>query len=108
MTGVTVAFESKVPHKTPWLSIEFPVGEEPAELLSELAQLGWVEDKRFQRVPPLDGRQEVMITAPSGTDLFLLWTDDEAKKYMPPVRRLLRRHSFDRVPWNRLTLADMI
>lgn len=108
MEGVSLAFESKAPHKTPWLSIEFPVGNEPVELIDELAKIAWVEDKSRIRVPPLDGIQEVQITPPSGTDLFLGWTPAEAKKYMPPVRRLLRRHGFDRVPWNRLELVDML
>ncbi len=108
MSGVELAFESKAPHTTPWLVIEYPVGEEPTELLTELAKLGWEEDQRFSRLPPLDGRQETFIAPPKGSDLFGGWTLEEARKNMPPVRRLLRKHGFGRVPWNRLTLADLL
>jgi hypothetical protein len=108
MKGVTVAFESKAPHTTPWLSIEYPVGEEPEELLANLAELGWKTSTRLRFAPPLDGMQEVVIEPPLGTGLFRGWKPEEARKNMPAVRRLLRRHGFDRVPWNRLELADLI
>lgn len=108
MVTVTVAFESKAPHTTPWLSIEHPVGEEPEELLAKLAELGWKPSVRLQFAPPIEGRQERIVEPPPGTGLFTTWTDEEAKKHMPAVRRLLRRYGFDRVPWNRLELADLI
>lgn len=107
MSGVTLAFESKAPHTTPWLSIEYPVGEEPTELFAELAELGWEPDG-LAPAPPLDGIQEVYLKPPQGSDLFYGWKPAEAKKHMPAVRRLLRKHGFDRVPWNRLELADLL
>lgn len=110
MEGVTLAFESKHPHTTPWLSIEWPVGEEPVELLAKLAELEWVENPLFEarRLPPLDGIQEVNLSPPKGSDIFYGWKPAEAKKHMPAVRRLLRQYGFDRVPWNRLELVDLI
>ena len=107
MSGVTLAFESKAPHTTPWLSVEYPEGEVPYDLLAALAQIGWVEDP-LPRAPALDGVMETILEPPDGTDLFGLWTKDEAKRFMPEVRRLLRKQGFDRVPWNRLTLAEML
>lgn len=108
MTGVSVAFESKAPHTTPWLSIEINVGEEPTELIAALAELGWKEDERYPRIPPLDGREEIVVSPPMGSALFGGWSAAEAKKYMPPVRRLLRTYGCDRVPWNRLTVEDLL
>lgn len=107
MAPMTVAFESKAPHTTPWLSIEYPVGERPADLLIDLAGIGWTENERFT-LPPLDGTQELELSPPTGTAFFGGWTPAEAKRNMPPVRRLLRRYGFDRVPWNRLTLEDLL
>lgn len=104
----SVAFESKFPHTTPWLSIEFDVDEEPSELLSDLRKIDWLEDGRMNRLPPLDGRQEITVLGPTGTGLFNLWTDAERRQHLPVVRRVLRRHGFNNVPWNRLTLADLL
>lgn len=110
MTGqdVTVAFESKAPHTTPWLSVEYPVGQEPVELFDKLKRIGWEEDTRFLRIPPINGVQEVKVSSPRGSELFGLWTKEEARRYMPEVRRVLRTEGFGKVPWNRLTLADML
>ena len=108
MSGVTLAFESKAPHRTPWLSVEHPVNDVPSGLFDALDELGWKEDERMMRVPPLDGIQEVQIIPPRGTGLFGEWTDGEARHFMPEVRRLLRKQGFDRVPWNRLTLAELL
>lgn len=108
MDGVTLAFESKGPFHTPWLSIEFPVGQEPTELIEALAGIGWKENEQYARVPPLDGIQEVNIAPPKGSELFGTWSDEEARANMPVIRRLLRRHGFDRVPWNKLTLEDLL
>src|SRR5262245_25649698 len=105
--GVELAFESKAPHTTPWLAIEYDVGDEPAELLTELSELGWREDD-LRRLPVLDCRQEGPLLGPQGSCLFGGWLPHAAKANMPPVRRLLRRYGFDRVPWNRLTLADLL
>lgn len=104
---VTVAFESKAPHTTPWLSVEYPVGEEPEELFAKLAEIGWAQD-RFAPAPPIDGIQEVHLVSPKGSDLFGLWTEEEARRYMPEVRRVLRTVGFGKVPWHRLTLAELL
>ena len=107
MNGVTLAFESKAPHTTPWLSVEYPVGEAPEELLAQLSTLGW-EDDGLRRAPPIDGRQEVALLPPAGTGLFGGWSEDEARRHMPAIRRVMRQYGYDRVPWNRLELADLI
>jgi len=107
MSGVTLAFESKAPHTTPWLSVEFPVGEEPVSLLTDLSNIGWYE-REYPRTPPLDGWQEVCLQGPRGSGLFKAWTEEEARQHMPAVRRFLRREGFDRIPWNRLELAELI
>jgi hypothetical protein len=107
MDAPSIAFESKAPHTTPWLSIEHDVDNEPAEMLAELAELGWKEDG-MPRAPALGGRKEIVLNAPEGNALFGGWTMREAKANMPPVRRLLRRYGYDSVPWNRLELADLL
>lgn len=108
MAPITIAFQSKEPHTTPWLSIEHDVDDEDVtELVAELGELGWKEDGML-RAPAIGGRKETVLDAPEGEALFGGWTPAEAKKHMPPVRRLLRRHGFDRVPWNRLTLVDLL
>lgn len=104
---VSVAFESKAPHTTPWLSVQYPVGEEPTELFAKLAAIGWERDQ-FPSAPPLDGIQEVNLVPPTGSGLFGGWTEAEARKHMPLVRRVLRTEGFGKVPWNRLTLADLL
>jgi hypothetical protein len=107
--SITVAFESKAPHTTPWLSVEWDLNEDdPQDLFDSLAELGWKEDARFAGVPPIGDVQETAISPPKGSDLFGGWTEAERRERMPEVRRLLRTKGFDRVPWNRLTLADML
>lgn len=108
MAPITISFNSKEPHTTPWLSIEHDVDDEDVtELVDELGELGWKEDGML-RAPAFGGRKETVLNAPEGNALFGGWTSREAKANMPPVRRLLRRHGFDRVPWNRLTLVDLL
>ena len=106
MSGVTLAFESKAPHTTPWLSVEFPVGEDAYELLAKITGLGWRESQPRLRFH--EGLEEVILDPPKGSGLFGTWTEEEARQHMPAVRRLLRREGFDRIPWNRLELADVI
>lgn len=109
MSGVTVAFESKAPHTTPWLSIEHPVGDPPEELFANLCELGWKRSMQIGFLPQgVEDMVEQIMESPEGTGLFKAWTPEEARKHMPAARRLLRRHGFDRVPWNRLELADLI
>lgn len=103
-------FESKAPHTTLCLNIELHVPTESADLATleaKLQALGWT--RAFNPAPPLpDGSQEVIFSKP-GTALFLGWTPEERRAFMPPVRRLLRRFGFEgRVPHNRLTLADLL
>ena len=109
MEGVTLAFESKAPHTTPWLSVEHPRDESPEELIGQLAEIGWRPSIALAFSPPTDdGHVEQCVEPPDGSGPSGSWTQEEAKKYMPEVRRLLRRHGFDRVPWNRLDLTDLI
>jgi hypothetical protein len=105
--STALAFESKAPHTTPWLLVEHAEGDPPYQLFAALAQLGWTENEKAD-LPPFDGIQEVYLEAPKGSALFGGWEEAEARKHMPAVRRLLRKHGFDRVPWNRLELADLI
>lgn len=104
---ISVAFESKAPHTTPWLSVQYPVGEEPVELFAKLAAIGWKQDQ-FAPAPPLDGIQEIRLVPPKGAGLFFGWTDAEARKHMPLVRRVLRTEGFGKVPWNRLTWDELL
>jgi hypothetical protein len=107
--GITVAFESKVPHTTPWLSIEWEIDkDDPQELIEALAEIGWAEDPRYRRVPPIHNMQELNLNPPSGSGLFGEWTDEERRQRMPVVRRVLRDKGFKDVPWNQLTLADLL
>lgn len=108
MGGVRLAFESKAPHTTPWLSIEFDVDDEPTTFLQRLAAEGWEEDERYARVPPLDGRQEIHVGGPAGSGLFGGWKDQEKRRNMRAIRELLRNEGFVDVPWNKLTLADLL
>lgn len=107
-SGITLAFESKAPHKTPWLSIEFDEGSEPVALLAQLEAAGWKEDTRYRRLPPLDGRQEIHVIGPPGTDLFSEWNLQERRTNMRAIRALLREEGFREVPWHKLTLEDLL
>lgn len=107
MKGVSVAFNSKAPHTTPWLSIEHPVDAVPEDLFSALAQIGWAEDG-LRGAPPLDGMQEIILVAPKGSSLFGGWTDEERRRNMPIVREVLRKFGITGVPWYRLSLEDLL
>ena len=108
MEGVSLAFESKSPHTTAWLSVEFEVGHPPDDLLESLAEIGWKEDERFNRMPPLDNRQEIHLRPPSGSDLFGGWNDEERQQNMNEIRTFLRKRGFNNVPWHRLTLEELL
>ena len=106
--NVSVAFESKPRHTTPWLSVEFPIDEEPRDLFSALTEIGWAEEMRYPRIPPLDGVQEAHIIPPTGSDLFGSWNKRERREHMRQVRRVLREQGFVDVPWHKLTWADLV
>ena len=103
-----LCFESKNPHTTLWLRVEFPEGQEPEELFAALAKIGWREDTRFARLPALDGVQEVKVSGPKGTELFGAWSAVERRAYMAACRDVLREFEFDGVPHYELTLEELL
>lgn len=107
MSTVSVAFESKVPHTTPWLNVRYPVDAPPAELFQALAAIEWREDG-LRQAPPIDGELEIFLNGPKGSALFGGWTEQEKANLMPIVRGVLRELGFPNVPWNRLTLEDLL
>lgn len=105
--GTTVAFKSKHPYRTNWLSLSYPVDQFPNDLVAALAVAGWTATPAMRQAPPFGGRQELELGA-TGTSIFNSWTDDERKRYMAAARKVLRQHGYTRVPIFRLTLADML
>ena len=105
------------PDKTHWLEIEAPTGAEPAALYADLRAAGWVErhpaapahmaydDRTFK---PLGYQVVERQFTKKGSQMFTMWTDAEARIFMPQARAILKRHGFERVPvWNK-TLQDML
>ena len=103
-----VAFESKSPHTTPWLVLEYDVGQEPRELLEALAAIGWAPDGLAQAPPLPDGTYENHLRGPVGSSLFGGWTDAERSRNLYVCRATLRRFGFRRVPWHHLAHRDLL
>lgn len=115
----SVAFLSKHPHDTRWLSIKYPDDVVPTALLRDLVAVGWTWQPGMRKLvsydpllpvpsaPPFGGRVEVDIEA-KGTGISGSWTPEESAAHMRRVRKVLRKHGFLRVPHNKLTLADLL
>lgn len=125
MSAVDLWFETKeIDCTTNWLVIEHEEGKPPAELLADLAGIGWNTDgmRTAPPAPPIlyddDGsfvgidhkapKVEEIHLLKRGTALFTGWTPNEKRINMADVRKVLRRHGFTRVPVNKLTLADLL
>ena len=102
---LTVAFESKAPHDTWWISIHHIVGEPPKDLVDDLNDVGWRLDTLG--VPPLAGREESIICR-DGTGIFGGWTGDERGKFMADAFTALEKHGIIDVPLVSLTLQDLL
>jgi hypothetical protein len=118
---VRLIFQSKHPHKTVGLTLWVPVEDEPTQLYTALEKIGW-KKQSFPVVSPLEARQwlnkgyakndttmirEVFFYH-EGDGVFHEWTDEQRKKYMPQVRKVLRQFGFENVMHQKLTLADCL
>lgn len=103
--------------RTHWLEIEAPFDAEPAALYNDLKTAGWIEslpampahpayDERTFK--PLGYQVCERVFVRHGSDTFRMWSQAEAKAWLPQARGILRRHGFERVPVWRKTLADML
>jgi hypothetical protein len=95
-TDTTVAFESKAPHTTCLISLDYPEAAPPTDLIQALAEVGFAPDG-LAGLPPLDGRAEVQLVK-RGSDLFGGWTAEEQTQNMRQARAVLKRFGFARVP----------
>lgn len=80
------AYISKTPGKNSTLVVEMERDQIPADLVTDLSQIGW--EIRDLTVPP----GETWFNNNKGSMLFGLWTRDEAKKFLAQLRRVLRHH----------------
>lgn len=101
-----MAFLSKVPHNTWFLSIVYHEDNIPITLLNHLNTLGWTKGPFFS-APPFKGIHKEELGC-SGTGLFGDWTPLEKKKNMTNVRKVLRKHGFTGVQHYRISLADCL
>lgn len=117
--GPAVVFKSKRPHDTLWLELSYPEKQVPTDLLRDMAKAGWRWSPGMRKVgkydpllpvplaPAFGGRVTIEI-AIKGSGIFGSWTEEEAKRYMRQIRKVLRQHGFIGVGHHKLTLEDML
>lgn len=106
VVGLQCEFQSKPPHRTSFLVLEFNESHRPGALLKSLSDIGWVEDG-MAPPSPLDGRQEITVSK-RGTGLFGGWTETERGLFLAECQTVLERYLHFDVPHRQLTAADLL
>jgi hypothetical protein len=104
--STTAVFQSKHPHHTLWLHLEYDEHNEPQALLADLGKIGWTPSP-YPPPSPLFGRATLTVGR-GGSGLFGGWTPAEQSAFMRQVRATLKRHGFVGVPHQKLTLAELL
>ena len=112
-----IEFQAQDPFKTWWLDIRKdysgnildPISadsrQRAEEICSAFEKAGW----KIWRFGDKSDATLWTISKHGTAPLFGGWTDEEAKKYMPEARKILRqKFGITRVQKHRLTLADMM
>lgn len=111
MAEISACFVSKMPHTTLGIRLEYPVENEPKELLEELAKVGFTKDALgsfpIVPLPPLNGIQEIELYR-KGSDLFGGWTKEEARLFKSEAQAVLTKFGFPKLPHRRLTWRDCV
>lgn len=103
---VKVEFQSKHPHITCWLHIEYPEHQPPEKLFKALRDIGWTNEG-CAPPSPLNGCAEEGFSR-KGTGLFGGWTPAERRKFMKDARAALYMQGFQRVAVHKLSFAELI
>ena len=85
---ILAEFRSRLPHRTYWLALSYPVECEPTQLRDALEAIGRKPSTNCP--PPLNGRQKITISR-AGSDLFNGWTDAERGQFPKEGREVLAR-----------------
>lgn len=103
------SFCSKVPHKTLWLEIAYPIGEKPTGLLKALQEVGWANDPRFHApIAPVDDIQVISLQC-RGSGMFGNWTPAERRQFMHNAQRILVEFGLGtEFDWYKLRLEDLL
>lgn len=111
MADVAAYFVSKMPHTTLGIRLQFPVEDEPKELLEELSKIGFTQDCggsfKIAPLPPLNGIQELELYR-KGTDIFGGWTKTEARLFKSEAQAVFTKFGFPKLPHRRLTWRDCV
>lgn len=101
---MNLELQSKPPHKSCWLLIEYEPREEPASLVAELQEAGWLLQTR---IPASFGGKEVRTYGKVGIGLFGSWTPTEQSARLLEIKTILARHGHENVLYRPLTPAQL-
>ena len=109
---LTVKFASKKPHHTAWLEFqgtaaEFAEAEKPGGVIADLLALGWKKSPIPPAPPLADGIIDYDYVK-NGSDIFNSWTPAEKTANFAAAREVLKKHRYNKVPWHKRTLEEML
>jgi hypothetical protein len=109
---ITARFESKPPHHTRWVVLEADTLEEMDQVAGLFLACGWEETTTVRPLGSQKNGRPVLqakrTLAKNGSGLFRGWTPDEAEAYIHQARNILAREGINKVPYKKLTMADLI
>jgi len=98
-------FQSKHPHRSRFLVIEYNSTEDPALIISVLVSLGWEITSRIQKKENILTRIHL---SKKGNGLFNSWTTKEHSSLIKEAEKALKTIGFVRIPYRKLTIQDCI
>ncbi len=109
---VMVGFQSKAPHTTRWVAINFNVNERPEQLLAAFEAKGWKTTSAGALSPmfepmPINDRMQIDLFK-DGTGLFGGWTPTEKRKLVKEAKTILVNNGVEEYYDQKLTLADLM
>jgi hypothetical protein len=117
---IKAEFETKHPHNTNWIRMEYGEYEEPSELIEELKNAGWKQgyklppksevifDNNGNRVGFAKTKYNEVTYSKVGSGIFGMWTPAEKKANMLEARKILKNHGIKKVPVIKLSLQDLL
>ncbi len=107
-----VGLQSKAPHTTRWVAINYNVNERPDQLLAAFEASGWKTESAGALAAliaptPINDRMQIELYK-DGTGPFGGWTPAEKRKFVKEAKAVLVGNGIEEYYDQKLTFADLI